>query len=154
MLAQQFKVVKDRSGGLYLTHNSLNNKSMMQKRKQHLFSWLMVLSGIMLASNVFGQATISTNYPLNRVCKNQTVAVTMTNSPAGATNWVWNWGDASGNTPSTVPQTQHFYATPGNYVINCLVTGSSPATTVFSDTVYVNELPNADIFFHQRHTTL
>ena len=146
MLAQQFKAVKDRSGGAPLVHNSLNNKSMTQRRKQHLFSWLMILSGIMLTSNVFGQATISTNYPLNRVCKNQTVAVTMANSPAGATNWVWNWGDGSGNTPSTIPQTQHFYATPGKYVINCLVTGGSPATTILSDTVYVNELPNADIF--------
>ena len=94
-------------------------------------------------ATVFAQTTIKTDKLFNNGCKHQSLTVTLKNPPTGAAGYFWNWGDGNSSSSSTLPFAQHIYSNSGKFIISCTVSGVNQ--TYFSDTVYVNNLPTAQI---------
>ncbi|MCC6685262.1 MAG: hypothetical protein IT247_09345, partial [Bacteroidia bacterium] len=80
----------------------------------------------------------------NNGCRYQTVSISIQNPPANATGYTTNFGDGAGAiSPHLNPTTAHYYSTAGAYVITSTINTPSGPVFVKSDTIYINNLPEA-----------
>ena len=78
------------------------------------------------------------NFTTTPVCLN-TPPMTFTNQSTGATQWNWNFGDASPN--STLQSPTHNYAAAGNYSVTLIATTANGCNDTTSLSITVNALP-------------
>jgi len=82
----------------------------------------------------------------NDFCNSGTVAFTDTSHAiVPITTWNWNFGDAASGAlnTSTLQNPTHTYSSPGNYIVTLTAGDALSCSAIFSDTIIVHQLPDA-----------
>lgn len=100
------------------------------------------IDNVIINGTAVAPATLTANFSSDTVCfGNATSFIDMSTGPNTITNWLWDFGTATGT--STLQNPSYVYPSSGAFLVTLTVTDNMLNTDTYSDSVYVYAKPMA-----------